>query len=96
VSAIITATTTTSSIHAITQDLITFFEARGGLAGNSLDEQLDLQFFEAGIISSVGLVELVMHLEQHYGIELDPEELQGPDFQTCRGIIRIIERRTTT
>lgn len=93
--ATITDSKTTATNIELTNDLLRFFDERGGLPGNSLDEQLDLPLFEAGVISSVGLVELVMYLEQRYKIELDPEELQGPDFQTCRGIIRIIERRTS-
>ncbi|MBX9655410.1 acyl carrier protein [bacterium] len=92
-SATLTDSKATSIATDRANDLLQFFDERGGLPGNSLDEQLDLPLFEAGVISSVGLVELVMHLEQRYNIELDPEELQGPDFQTCRGIIRIIERR---
>lgn len=91
--ATMTESTKVSSQTAIVNDLIAFFEERGGIPGKSIDEQLDLRIFESGVISSVGLVELVMHLEQRYNIELDPEELQGPDFQTCRGMIRIIERR---
>ena len=87
---------TTSDMIATEAELLDFFEQRGGIPGSTTEEKLDTPFLEAGIISSVGLVELVMHIEQRFGLELDPDELQGPDFQTCRGIARIIRRRQTS
>jgi acyl carrier protein len=87
---------TTPEVGTIERDLINFFAERGGLPGGSLDEQLDYPFFDAGILTSVGLVELVMQIEQKYSLQLDLEELQGSDFQTCRGIARLIRRRQST
>lgn len=77
---------------AVEREVLAFLERERPLPAGSVDEKLDYPFLAAGVISSIGLVELVMHLEQAHGVRLAPEDLQGPDFQTARGIARIVLR----
>ena len=83
----------TENTRTVEADLIAFFDAHGGLPGESIDEQLDFPFLSTGVISSLGLVELVMHVEGTYGVRLGPDDLQGPAFQTVRGIAQLLREK---
>lgn len=70
-----------------------------GRIGGVLSEKLlievespDLDLLEGGLVDSVGLVELILELEQHFGVSLPVEGLQIDDFRSIRSIAGLIVR----
>jgi len=58
-------------------------------------EQLDKEtsFMEKGIIDSTGILELVMFLEQTYGIKIEDDELVPENLDSLASVARFIERK---
>jgi D-alanine--poly(phosphoribitol) ligase subunit 2 len=55
-------------------------------------ESPDLDLLESGLVDSVGLVELILELEQHFGIDLPVENLEVEDFRSIRSLARLVAR----
>lgn len=81
------------SVEDIHRVLLDFFAARGGLPGDTSDEKLDCAYLWAGVITSVGLVELVMTLERTFGIRFQADDMQSESFHTCRGLAELVANR---
>ena len=54
---------------------------------------LDADLLEAGVLDSLALVQLVMHLEERFGFKVAMEELEIEDLRTIRSIARLITRQ---
>lgn len=86
-------TTTQPTLEEVEEAILAFFERKGGLPGETLAEKLDCKYLGAGVITSVGLVELVMLLEQSFGIRFQAADMQSEEFQTSRGLAAVVRRR---
>jgi D-alanine--poly(phosphoribitol) ligase subunit 2 len=53
----------------------------------------DVDVIETGLLDSLGLVTLVVELEQRCGIEIPFETLEVDDFRTLNSIVQLIETR---
>jgi D-alanine--poly(phosphoribitol) ligase subunit 2 len=54
----------------------------------------DVDLLETGIVDSVKIVELVLELEQRFGVSLPFEELEIEDFRTVPRLAERIARTT--
>jgi acyl carrier protein len=63
-----------------------FFEERG----YQVKDQTDL--FESGAIDSMGIIELVVFIEEELGIQLDASNMTADSFRTLQAISIVIER----
>ena len=52
----------------------------------------DIDLFETGLVDSIGLVELVLELEDRFGISLPMDNLEIDDLRTVRRIADLILR----
>jgi acyl carrier protein len=52
----------------------------------------DVNLWELGYVDSVGAVEMIVFLEQTYGVQLPEEVLFDPDFTNVRGIARLVAK----
>lgn len=68
--------------------LCEFFSKRGKDLGPA---KADMDIFEAGLVDSFGIVELVTAIETAFNIELRQGDLADPRFRTIRGIAEIIQ-----
>jgi len=59
------------------------------------DENLkpDTSFLENGIIDSTGVLELVMFIEETYGITVDDDEIVPENLDSISNIARYIQRK---
>jgi len=59
------------------------------------DSQLhdDSSFLEQGIIDSTGVLEIVAHLEQEYGIKVEDDELLPENLDSLSNIRAFLERK---
>lgn len=55
-----------------------------------IEEGIDL--IEEGIINSFVIVNIVMELEDAFGIEIDAEEVTAENFQSVEKIVELVER----
>jgi acyl carrier protein len=53
----------------------------------------DLNLFDAGFLDSLGFARLVSHLEAHYGIRFEPQELFVEEMMTVNGLAKILAAR---
>ena len=53
--------------------------------------QNDTSLLEAGIIDSTGILELINHLEERYGIKVNDDELVPENLDTIASICRFSE-----
>ncbi|HYE86936.1 MAG TPA: acyl carrier protein [Vicinamibacterales bacterium] len=78
-----------------TDAVLAFFDTKGGVPGASRAEQLSCAYLDQKVIDSMGIIEMVAHLEDTLGVRFDAEDLQSNEFQTVGGLIAIIERLQT-
>ena len=74
--------------NQLQQQIIEIFSERFDA---KLDSEVDL--LETGIVDSVKIVELVLEIEQRFGVSLPFEELEIDDFRT---VLRLAERISRT
>jgi acyl carrier protein len=53
----------------------------------------DDSFQERGIVDSTGILELVCHLQEHYGIDIQDDELVPENLDSLTKVARFIERK---
>jgi len=58
--------------------------------GKPTDVQLDLDYFEAGWLTSMEVVEFVTEIEQTFGMQFSDRDLQDPRFVTIAGLTELI------
>jgi acyl carrier protein len=64
---------------------------REGRAGDAdLDALAEENFVERGLIDSLGIVMLIVGVEDEFGVRLGPEQMQDPRFVTIRGLAEIV------
>jgi acyl carrier protein len=54
----------------------------------------DTSFLEYGLIDSTGILEVVMFLEEQYGIKVADEDLVPENLDSVSRIVRFIERKS--
>jgi acyl carrier protein len=54
----------------------------------------DDSLLEAGIIDSTGILELINHLEEHYGIKVNDDELVPENLDTIASIAAFLGKKT--
>ena len=82
------------------QDWLTdWFISRGKLPkkiGETVPETLcNTDYFEAGWLTSMEVVEFVTEIEQRFGMQFSESDLQDPRFVTIAGLAELILARST-
>ena len=73
-----------------TRWLLDWFERRGPVPGNTLEEQRSVNYFETGLIDSLGVIELITEVEDHFGIRFSERHFQDRRFSTIGGLSDLI------
>ena len=60
-----------------------------------LVESLDTSLLESGLVDSIGLVELIIRLEDQFGMALPMESLELDDLRSVNTIADLITRLST-
>ena len=76
----------------VKQAVFDFFEERTPLPGDSEAERLAVGYLDAGLIESMAVVELVVTLEDRFGVRFEPEDMQSDEFRTVGGLIAVVSR----
>jgi acyl carrier protein len=56
---------------------------------------LHIDYFEAGWLTSMEVVEFVTEIEQHFGMQFSDHDLQDARFITIAGLAELILERST-
>jgi acyl carrier protein len=59
--------------------------------GKSLKD--DTSFLEAGVVDSTGVLELIMFLEETYGIKVEDDELVPENMDTLQNIACFLDKK---
>lgn len=57
-------------------------------------EDLDVELFETGLIDSLGFTELLVDIEDRFGVVISPSELEREEMNTPCKIIALIAQRS--
>jgi acyl carrier protein len=52
-------------------------------------------FIKTGIVDSVGIIKFILELESGFDIEITEADIESDDFRTVRGLVAMIDRKTT-
>jgi acyl carrier protein len=75
--------------------LLAWFAGRAKMGRNAEKELLQLDYFAAGWLSSMEVVEFVMEMERHFGIQFSEADMQDHRFVTIAGLSEVILERST-
>jgi acyl carrier protein len=75
----------------VTSAVLAFFDSKGGLPGENIEQKLNCLYLDQKIIDSMGIIEMVTTFEEDFDIQFDADLMQSPEFQTVGGIIGIIQ-----
>ena len=67
-----------------------FIEVTGN---DEIAEDLDLNLFEAGLLDSLAIIEVLLQIEEKLGIKLQPTDLEREDMSTVNKLIEFLENR---
>ena len=71
-----------------------WFAGRGTLPACSAESLRQLDYLQTGLIDSFGIVELILSVEEKFGITFAPEDFQDRRFATLGGLRDLIVRRS--
>ena len=73
-----------------------WFARRGKIGKQATQPSLDVDYFEAGWLTSMEVVEFVTEIEQRFGMQFSDRDLQDPRFVTIAGLTDLILESTHT
>ena len=64
------------------------------VTGNDdIQEDLDLNLFEAELLDSLGIIEVLLQIEEKLKIKLQPTDLEREDMSTVNKLAAFLEKR---
>lgn len=70
--------------------LLDWFKQRAPVTDNTPGDDLQLNYFEAGLIDSLGVIEMIAEVENHFGIRFNEKHFQDRRFSTIHGLSELI------
>ena len=61
----------------------------GVIQANQIDDGVDL--IEGGVLDSFGIVNLIVELEQHFGVSIPGDKVSAENFSRIDSILRLLE-----
>ena len=74
--------------------VLRYLEAKGkkSFPADSDSEKMQCRYLDAGLVDSMGIIDMVLEIEKHFEIHFSPEDLQSMEFRTVGGLIGIIKK----
>ena len=67
-----------------------FIEVTGN---DEIAEDLDLNLFDAGLLDSLAIIEVLLKIEENLGIKVQPRDLESEDMSTVNKMSAFFENR---
>ncbi|HAZ37321.1 MAG TPA: D-alanine--poly(phosphoribitol) ligase subunit 2 [Clostridiaceae bacterium] len=61
---------------------------------DEIKNDMDIDLFENGLLDSLGVIELIVDIEDNFNIKLEPTEVKREDISTPRKVIEYLSKRT--
>jgi len=71
--------------------LMDYFEEYGKLGDRTVQDVLDENYVTLELLDSLGIVQLLVGIEEQFGVWLDPAEMQDPRFCSIAGLAALVE-----
>lgn len=81
-------------MNEITQYILRLLKKKGPIPADMDPEQY--AFIDNGHIDSMSVLNFIMELEEHFGIELSEDDISSQEFRTVSGLASIIQRKITS
>jgi acyl carrier protein len=75
--------------------IIDWFQSRAKTAKQASESLLTVDYFEAGWLTSMEVVEFITEIEQAFGMQFSDDDMQDPRFATIAGLTELILQRST-
>ena len=62
---------------------------------DEIREDLDLDLFKAGLLDSLGIIEVLLKIEEVFEIKLQPTDLERKDMATVNNLVNYLEKYNT-
>jgi len=76
--------------------LLNWFKQNSSIPVNLTEEQLQVNYFEAGLIDSLGVINLIVGIEEHFDIRFNERHFQDRRFATIGGLSEIIQELSSS
>ena len=64
------------------------------VTGNDdIAEEKDADLFEAGLLDSLGIIEVLLKIEEIFGLRLQPTDLEKKDMATVNNLIGFLQNK---
>lgn len=64
------------------------------VTGNDdIAEERDEDLFEAGLLDSLGIIEVLLKIEEVFGLKLQPTDLEKKDMATVNNLVSFLSER---
>ncbi|AQM59964.1 MULTISPECIES: D-alanine--poly(phosphoribitol) ligase subunit DltC [Clostridium] len=73
------------------EQVIEIFEEVTGC--DEIRDDLELDLFEAGLLDSLAIIEVLLQIEERFGIKLQPTDLERKDMATVNNLVKFLETR---
>lgn len=73
------------------EQVIEIFEEVTGC--DEIRDDLELDLFEAGLLDSLAIIEVLLQIEEIFGIKLQPTDLERKDMATVNNLVKFLETR---
>lgn len=73
--------------------LLEYFQRQRPLPGATLADQLGCAYLDAGVINSLGLIDLVTEIESRFNVRFENEDFEDPRFRTVGGLLAILRSK---
>lgn len=71
------------------ENVLDIFEEVTGT--DEIREDLELDLFEAGLLDSLGIIEVLLKIEEVFGVKLQPTDLERKDMATVNNLVSFLE-----
>ena len=76
--------------------LLEWLAGRGPLPKPRIADNLPLNYFEAGLIDSFGVIELITDIENEFGIRFNETHFQDRRFAVVSGLAKLVRELYST
>ena len=60
---------------------------------DDIADEKDTDLFEAGLLDSLGIIEVLLKIEEVFGLRLQPTDLEKSDMSTVNNLVRFLSTK---
>jgi acyl carrier protein len=79
--------------HTPREFVLAYFSREQPIPGATEQERLQCDYLYAGLLDSLGLIDLVGEIEEKLDVELTQDDFEDARFKTVGGLVDILEQK---